>query len=171
VRIGNGRRQLYSPSGGQADFARGAMYSEVGQGFVVLHSTAKDGTISKILPAAGAGRRRDDIEEHRRQGGFRVGRAAGRCASGRTSCPPSSSRTTAIISASRPNGSAICDRAERRREVKELLTEQDFGPCRSAALAEHADDHVGCCAGSDRSPYVSTAVSVGRGCGGLWGVG
>ena len=39
----------YSSSGGQADFARGAMYSKGGQGFVVLHSTAKDGTISKIV--------------------------------------------------------------------------------------------------------------------------
>jgi acyl-CoA hydrolase len=39
----------YSSSGGQADFARGAMYSEGGQGFVVLNSTAKDGAISKIV--------------------------------------------------------------------------------------------------------------------------
>jgi acyl-CoA hydrolase len=39
----------YSSSGGQADFARGAMYSSGGQGFVVLHSTAKDGEISKIV--------------------------------------------------------------------------------------------------------------------------
>jgi len=39
----------YSSSGGQADFARGAMYSEGGQGFVVLHSTTKDGSISKIV--------------------------------------------------------------------------------------------------------------------------
>jgi acyl-CoA hydrolase len=39
----------YSSSGGQADFARGAMYSKGGQGFVVLASTAKDDTISKIV--------------------------------------------------------------------------------------------------------------------------
>jgi acyl-CoA hydrolase len=39
----------YSSSGGQADFARGAMYSKGGQGFVVLNSTAKDDTISKIV--------------------------------------------------------------------------------------------------------------------------
>jgi acyl-CoA hydrolase len=39
----------YSSSGGQADFARGAMYSEGGQGFVVLHSTTKDDSISKIV--------------------------------------------------------------------------------------------------------------------------
>lgn len=45
----------YSSSGGQADFARGAMYSPGGQGFVVLHSTAKDGTISKIVPQLAAG--------------------------------------------------------------------------------------------------------------------
>jgi acyl-CoA hydrolase len=45
----------YSSSGGQADFARGAMYSPGGQGFVVLHSTAKEGTISKIVPQLAAG--------------------------------------------------------------------------------------------------------------------
>ncbi len=45
----------YSSSGGQADFARGAMYSSGGQGFVVLHSTAKDGVISKIVPQLAAG--------------------------------------------------------------------------------------------------------------------
>ena len=41
----------YSSSGGQADFARGAMYSEGGQGFVVLQSTAAGDTISKIVVA------------------------------------------------------------------------------------------------------------------------
>ena len=45
----------YSSSGGQADFARGAMYSQDGQGFVVLHSTAKDGAVSKIVPQLAAG--------------------------------------------------------------------------------------------------------------------
>lgn len=45
----------YSSSGGQADFARGAMYSPGGQGFVVLHSTAKDGSVSKIVPQLSAG--------------------------------------------------------------------------------------------------------------------
>ena len=45
----------YSSSGGQADFARGAMYSRDGQGFVVLHSTAKDGAVSKIVPQLAAG--------------------------------------------------------------------------------------------------------------------
>jgi acyl-CoA hydrolase len=45
----------YSSSGGQADFARGAMYSRGGQGFVVLHSTARDGSISKIVPRLAAG--------------------------------------------------------------------------------------------------------------------
>ena len=39
----------YSSSGGQADFARGAMYSADGQGFVVLHSTAHGSSISKIV--------------------------------------------------------------------------------------------------------------------------
>ena len=45
----------YSSSGGQADFARGAMYSRDGQGFVVLHSTAKLGSISKIVPQLASG--------------------------------------------------------------------------------------------------------------------
>ncbi len=45
----------YSSSGGQADFARGAMYSKGGQGFVVLHSTTKRGTVSKIVPRLAAG--------------------------------------------------------------------------------------------------------------------
>jgi len=39
----------YSSSGGQADFARGAMYSRDGQGFVVLHSTTRNDTVSKIV--------------------------------------------------------------------------------------------------------------------------
>jgi acyl-CoA hydrolase len=45
----------YSSSGGQADFARGAMYSRDGQGFVVLHSTTRGGSISKIVPQLAAG--------------------------------------------------------------------------------------------------------------------
>jgi len=45
----------YSSSGGQADFARGAMYSPGGQGFVVLHSTTDDGRISRISPTLAAG--------------------------------------------------------------------------------------------------------------------
>jgi acyl-CoA hydrolase len=45
----------YSSSGGQADFARGAMYSDSGQGFVVLHSTTRDGHISKIVAQHGPG--------------------------------------------------------------------------------------------------------------------
>jgi acyl-CoA hydrolase len=43
----NGR--YYSSSGGQNDFARGAMNSEGGQGFVVLHSTTSSGS-SRIVP-------------------------------------------------------------------------------------------------------------------------
>jgi acyl-CoA hydrolase len=40
--------RYWSSSGGQADFARGAMYSEHGAAFIVLPSTAKDGSISRI---------------------------------------------------------------------------------------------------------------------------
>ena len=46
--------KYYSSSGGQVDFARGAMYSEGGQGFIVLHSTTSDGAISRIVPQLGA---------------------------------------------------------------------------------------------------------------------
>jgi len=45
----------WSSSGGQADFARGAMYSEGGQAFVVCRSTADQGRISKIVPGFGPG--------------------------------------------------------------------------------------------------------------------
>lgn len=46
--------KYYSSSGGQNDFARGAMYSEGGQGFVVLHSTTGSGH-SKIVPQLAPG--------------------------------------------------------------------------------------------------------------------
>ena len=44
----------YSSSGGQNDFARGAMNSQGGQGFVVLHSTVRSGA-SRIVPRLAAG--------------------------------------------------------------------------------------------------------------------
>ena len=40
--------RYWSSSGGQADFARGAMYSEHGRAFIVLPSTAADGAVSRI---------------------------------------------------------------------------------------------------------------------------
>ena len=40
--------RYWSSSGGQADFARGAMYSPHGMAFIVLPSTAAHGTISRI---------------------------------------------------------------------------------------------------------------------------
>jgi acyl-CoA hydrolase len=46
--------QYYSSSGGQNDFARGAAYSEGGQGFVVLHSNTSHGA-SRIVPQLAAG--------------------------------------------------------------------------------------------------------------------
>ncbi len=46
--------QYYSSSGGQNDFARGAAYSDGGQGFVVLHSTTSRGA-SRIVPQLAAG--------------------------------------------------------------------------------------------------------------------
>ena len=41
--------RYYSGSGGQADFARGAMFSDGGQGFLVTRSTTNDGSASKIV--------------------------------------------------------------------------------------------------------------------------
>ena len=41
--------RLYSGSGGQADFARGAMFSPGGQGFIVLRATTHHG-ISRVVP-------------------------------------------------------------------------------------------------------------------------
>ena len=46
--------RYYSSSGGQADFARGALYSDDGQGFIVLRSTTSDG-LSKIVSQLAAG--------------------------------------------------------------------------------------------------------------------
>jgi acyl-CoA hydrolase len=46
--------RLYSGSGGQADFARGAMYAKGGQGFICLPSTVK-GEVSRIVGQLGAG--------------------------------------------------------------------------------------------------------------------
>ena len=46
--------QYFSSSGGQNDFARGAMYSDGGQGFVVLHSTTSHGK-SRIVPQLAPG--------------------------------------------------------------------------------------------------------------------
>jgi acyl-CoA hydrolase len=40
----------WSSSGGQADFAQGAMLSDGGKAFIVVPSTAKAGTISRIVP-------------------------------------------------------------------------------------------------------------------------
>ena len=40
--------RYWSSSGGQADFARGAMFSPHGRAFVVLPSTARGGTVSRI---------------------------------------------------------------------------------------------------------------------------
>jgi acyl-CoA hydrolase len=49
----NGR--YWSGSGGQADFARGAMHSPDGQGFVVLHAATRDGSVSRIVPRLSPG--------------------------------------------------------------------------------------------------------------------
>ena len=45
----------WSGSGGQADFARGAQYSEGGEGFVVLRSTTSNGEVSRIAPTLKTG--------------------------------------------------------------------------------------------------------------------
>jgi acyl-CoA hydrolase len=45
----------YSGTGGQADFVRAANRSNGGKSFIVLPSTAKDDTISRIVPTLSAG--------------------------------------------------------------------------------------------------------------------
>ena len=40
----------WSSSGGQPDFARGAVMAEHGQAFIVLHSTTADEAVSRIVP-------------------------------------------------------------------------------------------------------------------------
>ena len=40
----------YSGSGGQLDFVRGAAASRAGKSIIVCHSTARDGTVSRIVP-------------------------------------------------------------------------------------------------------------------------
>ncbi len=47
--------RYFSSSGGQYDFSRGAMYSDNGQGFIVLQATTRDGSISKIRPTLSPG--------------------------------------------------------------------------------------------------------------------
>jgi len=47
--------RYYSGSGGQADFARGAMYSQDGQGFIVLHASTRDESVSRVSPQLPAG--------------------------------------------------------------------------------------------------------------------
>jgi len=44
------RGRYWSGSGGQADFARGVMFSEGGQGFIVLRSTTRDAATTRIVP-------------------------------------------------------------------------------------------------------------------------
>lgn len=40
--------RYYSSSGGQADFARGVQFAKYGKGYICMHSTAKNDTISRI---------------------------------------------------------------------------------------------------------------------------
>lgn len=42
--------KYYSSTGGQSDFVQGAAFAKNGKSFICLHSTAKQGTISKIRP-------------------------------------------------------------------------------------------------------------------------
>ena len=47
--------RYYSSSGGQADFARGAMYAAHGKGFIVVPSTTTDGSVSRIRARLSSG--------------------------------------------------------------------------------------------------------------------
>jgi acyl-CoA hydrolase len=42
--------EYWSSSGGQPDYARGAVMADEGQSFIVLHSTTHDGSVSRIVP-------------------------------------------------------------------------------------------------------------------------
>jgi acyl-CoA hydrolase len=41
--------EYWSSSGGQPDFARGSIFAEHGQSFIVLHSTTADESVSRIV--------------------------------------------------------------------------------------------------------------------------
>lgn len=47
--------RYYSSSGGQSDFARGARFAQEGKGFICMHSTTKQGAISRIRPQLSIG--------------------------------------------------------------------------------------------------------------------
>ncbi|WP_240688927.1 acetyl-CoA hydrolase/transferase family protein [Ammoniphilus sp. YIM 78166] len=47
--------KYYSSSGGQSDFARGARFAKQGKGFICMHSTTKQDTISRIRPQLSLG--------------------------------------------------------------------------------------------------------------------
>ena len=47
--------RMWSGAGGQADFAKGAMFSPQGRGFLALHSTNRDGSVSRIKVRLGEG--------------------------------------------------------------------------------------------------------------------
>lgn len=47
--------EYWSSSGGQPDFARGAVMAEHGQSFICLHSTTSDGKTSRIVPRLRSG--------------------------------------------------------------------------------------------------------------------
>jgi acyl-CoA hydrolase len=42
--------KYYSSTGGQADFGAGVQFAKNGKGFICMHSTAKNGTVSRIRP-------------------------------------------------------------------------------------------------------------------------
>ncbi|MEW9669096.1 acetyl-CoA hydrolase/transferase family protein [Ammoniphilus sp. 3BR4] len=47
--------KYYSSSGGQSDFARGARFARQGKGFICMHSTIKNETVSRIRPQLSLG--------------------------------------------------------------------------------------------------------------------
>ena len=55
--------RYYSSTGGQADFARGVRLSKYGKGYVCMHSTVKNDTISTNQTAFSTRICRDDIEK------------------------------------------------------------------------------------------------------------
>ena len=66
----------YSGTGGQSDFVRAANRSRGGKAFIVLPSTAKDDTISRIVPVLLAGHARQHEQERHQLRRHRVRRGA-----------------------------------------------------------------------------------------------
>ena len=135
--------RYWSSSGGQADFARGAMYAEGGQAFIVLRSVTRQGA-QPDPRAADRGLGRDDAEEHRRPRGDRMGhRCAPRPVAGGSGAGAHRDR------APRPSRRARCSGARGRRSAARRR--------RGLTAAAHGRRHLVCLVTSRSSCWRSGA--------------